>query len=168
MPIYTRTGDDGTTALYGGKRVMKSSDIVTAYGTVDELSSFIGMACSKIKDKKDRDLLIDIQKDLHLIMARLAGNNADLKFIDKKVKDFEEKIDSLDRNLTKLTKFIIPGGSEISSLLHITRVLARRSERKVVELTVAENKLIVKYLNRLSDLFFTLARHYNSDEEIFL
>jgi cob(I)alamin adenosyltransferase len=168
MPIYTKTGDRGTTALYGGKRVSKSDPQVEAYGTVDELSSFIGLTGSKLTDKADKEFLIDIQKDLYLLMANLSGAKTDLKPLEEKITGFERKIDELDKTLSKLTKFIIPCGSENASWFQVLRVLTRRAERKVIGLKLEEFAIPVKYLNRLSDLFFTMARSYNRDQEIVL
>ncbi len=168
MPIYTKTGDRGTTALYGGKRVSKSDARVEAYGTADELSSFIGLTASKMKKMTDREILIDIQKDLYLIMANLSGSKTDLAPLEGRILEFEKRIDEMDKTLPRLTKFIIPGGSEESSWFQVLRVLTRRAERKVVGLTDSGYEMPIKYLNRLSDLFFTLARFHNKDREIIL
>lgn len=168
MPIYTKTGDRGTTALYGGKRVSKSDIQVEAYGTVDELSSFIGLTASKLGKIPDREILIGIQKDLYLIMANLSGSKTDLAPLEARISEFEKHIDDMDTVLPKLTKFIIPGGSEESSWFQVLRVLARRAERKVVGLAGDGYEMPIKYLNRLSDLFFTLARFHNKNREIIL
>lgn len=167
MPIYTRTGDRGTTSLYNGKRVSKSNVLVEAYGTVDELTSYIGLVSPKIKDKKDQELLVEIQKDLYRIMGVLSGSKLDLKYLDKRILGFERTIDGLDRKLPKLKRFILPGGNENSSLFHVLRVVCRRAERNVVSIKQPDD-LIVKYLNRLSDLFFTMARKYGPRKEIVL
>lgn len=167
MSIYTRTGDAGTTGLYGGKRILKSDLQVEAYGSIDELTSFIGLVIVKIKNKKDKLFLISLQKDLHQIMASLSGAKTDLEFLfEKKVLSFENKIDELEKKLPKLTKFILPGGTEISSWFHILRVICRRAERNVVRFN--NNIIIVKYLNRLSDLLFVMARTYGKNKEIVL
>src|SRR3989344_2215165 len=170
MPIYTKTGDKGTTALFGGKRVSKADLQVEAYGSVDELTSYIGLVNSKIKNQKAKLFLIEIQKDLYKIMGYLAGSKSNIKYLDGRVKDFENKIDEIDKKLPKLTKFILPGGSEISSLFHILRTICRRSERSVIrfsEKLTTEHRLLItiKYLNRLSDLFFTLARSHNKGKD---
>ncbi len=156
------------TSLYGGKRVLKSDSLVEAYGTVDELSSFMGLTVSKIRSTKDRSFLISIQKDLYLIMASLSGTNTDLTFLDPRIMEFERAIDQYDKKLPKLTKFIIPGGNEVSALFQVLRVLTRRAERKTVALDDGRYLLPIKYLNRLSDLFFTMARSYNRNREIVL
>jgi len=166
MPIYTRTGDKGFTSLYGGKRVLKSDLQVETYGTVDELTSFIGMVVSKMT-KNDKKFLLDIQKDLYKIMSYLSGMEINLKFLKNKTKKFEDKIDQLDKKLPRLINFIIPGGTEISSWFHILRTVCRRAERLVVQLpTTVNQQLIIIYINRLSDLFFTLARFYNRGKEV--
>ena len=167
MSIYTRTGDSGTTALYGGKRISKADLQVEAYGSIDELTSFIGLVINKLINEKDRIFLISVQKDLYQIMAVLSGANIDLKFLfGEKVLTFENKIDELEKKLPKLNKFILPGGTEISSWFHILRVICRRAERNVVRFD--NNIIIVKYLNRLSDLLFVMARTYGKNKEIIL
>lgn len=168
MPIYTKTGDRGTTGLYGGKRVMKSAPVVEAYGTVDELSSFIGLVASKLKNKEDVKTLVSIQKDLYQMMAVLSGLNSTLDFLDGKVTSFEKKINDMDKKLPLLRRFIIPGGTEMSSLFHVLRVLARRAERKVVGISTSKYQTTIKYLNRLSDMFFTMARIYGKGKEVVL
>lgn len=178
MPIYTKTGDKGKTSLFGGKRVSKDDPQVAAYGSVDELSSFLGMPTALLKRKPDKEFLLEIQKDLYLIMGFLAGAaNSKLKVIDiptmeKRVKVFEERIDFIESRLPKLRRFILPGGSELSTWFHINRTVCRRAERAIVRLN-EKTKLdketvgvIIQYLNRLSDLFFDLARWYNKEKEI--
>lgn len=174
MPIYTKTGDKGTTALFGGKRISKANLQVEAYGSVDELSSFLGLLIYKLKPTTYKLFLIDIQKDLYKIMAHLSGAKLDLGFLDFRVEEFEKKIDGMDKKLTKLTRFILPGGSELSSWFHILRAVCRKSERRVVAyfqnnetMKQYNNIAILKYLNRLSDLFFTLARFYNKGKDQF-
>ena len=178
MPIYTRTGDSGTTGLYGGKRISKADCQVETYGSIDELTSYIGLLVVKLKDKKEADFLIEIQKDLYQIMSFLSGAKIDLSVLEKKVALFEKKIDAIEKKLPKLNQFIIPGGSEISSLFQILRVLCRKSERRNIDffnstslkLRGAGNQqlIVVKYLNRLSDLFFDLARKYGKNNEVVL
>jgi cob(I)alamin adenosyltransferase len=166
MSIYTRTGDDGTTATYGGIRKPKSDLLFYAIGTVDELTSFIGLVINKLKRKDDRLFLTQIQKDLYLVMAVLAGGKKDLSHLAQEVKKIEEKIDKLESDLPKLNKFILPQGSELSSWFHVLRSVCRRAERNVVKFK--NNLVIVKYLNRLSDLFFVIARTYGKNKEIVL
>ncbi|MBI5123402.1 cob(I)yrinic acid a,c-diamide adenosyltransferase [Candidatus Roizmanbacteria bacterium] len=167
MSIYTRTGDSGTTGLYGGKRLSKSDLQVEAYGSIDELTSFIGLVVNKLINRKDKLFLISLQKDLYQIMAVLSDAKIDLKFLfEARVLSFEKKIDGLEKKLPKLNKFILPGGNEISSWFHILRVVCRRAERNAVRFN--NNIIIVKYLNRLSDLLFVMARNYGKNNEVVL
>lgn len=169
MPIYTKTGDDGTTSLYGGKRVLKSDLRVEACGSVDELSCLIGLLMAMINNPVDRRFLTQIQKNLYLIMSVLSGGNTNIQRLEGGVKKLEQKIDSLQKNLPKLGRFLLPQGTEISCLFHISRTVCRRSERCVVRyfkvLKIENFKLkIIQYLNRLSDLLFVMARKYNTKE----
>ncbi len=166
MPIYTRTGDTGMTSLFGGKRVSKSDDVIDTYGTIDELTSFVGLSIVKITAEADRRLLIKIQRSLYQIMARLSGAKVDLSHLDKEILEFEKEMDKIGSSLPRLNKFIVPGGTETSSLLHICRAICRRSERSCVK--ISRNPEVVRYLNRLSDLFFDLARKYGNGTEITL
>lgn len=173
MPIYTRTGDLGTTGLYGGKRISKADCQVETYGSIDELTSHIGLIVVKLKDKEEALFLIEIQRDLYKIMSFLSGAKVDLSHLEKKVAVFEKKMDSIEEKLPPLNKFIIPGGNEISSLFQILRVLCRKSERRNIDFfnkskIRSEQLIIVKYLNRLSDLFFDLARKYGKNHEVVL
>lgn len=170
MPIYTKGGDKGKTSLYGGKRVSKTDPQVEAYGSVDELSSFIGLVASKSKPNEQK-ILLDLQKDLYKIMSYLSGANLDLGFLDLRMKEFENEIDQIDKKLPKLTRFILPGGNELSAWFHILRVICRRSERKVIKyyssLKIKKFKFeIIRYLNRLSDYFFILARSKNKGKDV--
>jgi cob(I)alamin adenosyltransferase len=173
MPIYTRTGDLGTTGLYGGKRISKADCQIETYGSIDELTSYIGLVAVKLNNKEDSDFLIEIQRDLYKIMGFLSGAKSDLSNLEEKVVKFENKIDLIEKELPKLTKFIIPGGNEVSSLFQILRVLCRKAERRNIDFfnkrKITEGELrIIKYLNRLSDLFFDLARKYGKDNEVVL
>ena len=166
MPIYTRTGDDGTTSTYGGVRKSKSAPLFYAIGAIDELTSFIGLVVGKLNNKKDKLFLSKIQKNLYLIMASLSGSKKDLNFLKLEVEIIEKKIDKLTLTLPQLNKFILPQGTETSSWFHILRTVCRRAERNVVKLKIVNGKLkIFEYLNRLSDLFFVMARFYNKDNE---
>jgi len=172
MVIYTKTGDKGTTSIYGGKRVSKDDLIIEASGSIDELSTFIGLTVSYITDKKEVLFLINIQKNLYLIMAYLSGAKIELKQLSEDTKRFEQIIDDYTSRLPKLNRFILNPGTKIASLFHILRVETRRCERRVVSyLKNAKNlknneKLILMYINRLSDLFFTFARKYSKSKEI--
>lgn len=173
MPIYTRTGDSGTTSLFGGKKISKADCQIETYGSIDELTSYTGLVVVKLKNKKDINILIQIQKDLYKIMSFLSGAKINLLGLEKKVLEFEKKIDLIEGKLPKLNKFILPGGNEISALFQILRVICRKAERRNIDYfnskQITDNELrIIKYLNRLSDLFFTFARKYGKDNEIVL
>lgn len=173
MSIYTRTGDDGTTATFGGIRKSKSDPLFYAIGTIDELTSFIGLVIGKLDNKRDKLFLTEVQENLYLIMANLSGGKKNLDNLNEEVKIIEKKIDEMELNLPKLNKFILPQGTELSSWFHIIRTICRRAERNVVKLhnnneatclptgKVKQCSNAIRYLNRLSDLFFVMARFYN-------
>jgi len=171
MPIYTRFGDKGKTALFGGKTVSKNSIRVEAYGNLDELNSFLGVVLSQIKDKKIKKELLQIQNDLFEIGASLASlrveNHLKLsKKLKQRVLEFEKTIDLLTKKLPQLNNFILPGG-KTGSLLHYARTISRRAERRTVALAEKEKVIdeVLIYLNRLSDLLFTFARAVNYQEK---
>jgi cob(I)alamin adenosyltransferase len=170
MPIYTRFGDKGKTALFGGKTVSKGNIRVEAYGNLDELNSFLGLCLSQIKDKKIKAELLQIQSDLFEIGACLAGPGKTYQELGKKLKqrvlDFEKTIDTLTKKLPKLNNFILPSG-RTGALLHYARTISRRAERRTVALSEKEKVLdeVLVYLNRLSDLLFTFARAINFQEK---
>ncbi len=174
MSIYTRTGDKGTTSLFGGQRLLKSDPLIEAFGSIDELSSLIGLAAARISKKELRQLLTIIQKDLYEIMASLSGKKLDLKMLAQQVVFFEQIIDRTSLQLPKLTGFILPQGSETSGWLHFLRAVCRRTERTVVKLLKNQSShryslpITIKYLNRLSDLFFVLARKHNQKKEVLI
>jgi cob(I)alamin adenosyltransferase len=168
--IYTKTGDKGDTGLFGGGRVPKYSLRIEAYGTVDELNSFIGLASTEVKDTDVEALLEKIQSELFTVGSNLAAPDIEKdksriipKVTEEFIKDTENAIDKFEEKLEPLKNFILPGGSKGAALLHVCRTICRRAERKVVELKSKEivNDNIVIFLNRLSDLFFVLARHEN-------
>jgi cob(I)alamin adenosyltransferase len=166
MPIYTKQGDLGETSLIGGKRVKKSTLRVDAYGTVDELNSVIGVVITSLGAKGSRleTELQEIQHDLFEIGSELANPEAkELTFLTQRVSAFETMIDELTQALPELTHFILPGGSMTGAQLHMARTIARRAERRIVSLNDREpiDGGIIKYINRLSDLFFTMARYAN-------
>ena len=174
MPIYTKTGDRGTTSLFGGKRINKSSAQVEAYGMLDEFSSWLGFIIAKFDDKNDIELLSSIQNDLHKVMSVLSANTKlSLEKLVKSTEEHEKYIDSLDKKLPKLTSFILPQGGEIASRIHIARTVCRRAERNLSALFLEKdsgitekNQLIIsRYINRLSDLLFMLARKYGEYEK---
>jgi len=168
MSIYTKTGDDGTTSLYGGKRVAKSDPQVIAYGTVDELSSFIGVLLTMLTHTSHIVLLTTIQKDLHTLSAYLAGKKTNLAFLKKRVQLFEQTIDETQKKLPPLHSFILPQGTQLTSWFHVVRAVCRRAERAIVAIHNKEKAYtqIIVYVNRLSDLFFVLGRVYNTRKEI--
>lgn len=173
MKIYTRIGDKGLTTLGNGKKVSKSSLRVQAYGNVDELNSAIGVVVSATGKQQliVRDQLIQIQKDLFEIGTCLANSTRTDKnlndYLKQRVLDFEKEIDLLTKKLPELTHFILPGGGRIGALLHLARTICRRGERRVVKLAKNEtlNEQVIVYLNRLSDLLFTMARSVNLKEK---
>ncbi|MCJ7826196.1 cob(I)yrinic acid a,c-diamide adenosyltransferase [Patescibacteria group bacterium] len=132
MPIYTRTGDFGETSLFGGKRVWKFDDIVDLYGLIDELNSFIGLIVSIVAVLEVQEFLREIQKDLFTMGSFFAGGNVRLHQIKNRVEEMEARIDKMDDTLPSLHQFILPGGTKLSSLIHIARSVARRVERKAV------------------------------------
>lgn len=175
MKIYTKTGDKGETGLLGGERVSKSSLRIEAYGTIDELNSFIGLAINEVIDKSIKKLLTKIQNQLFIVGSDLAAPKSKktpklkIKRTPKKFyRDLEKAIDFYEGKLEPLRNFILPGGSKAGSLLHICRTITRRAERRVVALNdavkVGDN--IIIFLNRLSDLFFVLARYENKCRNI--
>ncbi len=163
MPIYTRTGDTGTTSLFGGKRVLKCEQLVKVYGSIDELNSWVGLIASQITVPDVQQFLATIQSDLFTIGSTLAGWKGDLGGLNDRVKEMEARIDGMEKKLPPLKNFILPGGSTLGAYTHIARGICRKVERQAVALVQKElvDPLIIKYLNRLSDLFFMLARFIN-------
>jgi cob(I)alamin adenosyltransferase len=165
--IYTKTGDKGTTSLIGGTKVLKSHLRIEAYGTVDELNSHIGLCRDLLADEASRDMLKEIQDRLFTIGSALAqepGKDAKMKLPDLEendVKQLEKEIDRMDGLLPAMNSFILPGGHPTVSQIHIARCVCRRAERCCVRLEQdmkEPGSLILKYLNRLSDYLFVLAR----------
>lgn len=171
MPIYTRTGDTGSTSLFGGKRVLKCEELVDVYGSIDELNSWVGLIASELDVADVKEFLVKIQKDLFVIGSTFAGWKGDLTSIKERVAEMEARIDALEKELPDLKNFILPGGSQLGALTHVARGICRRVERQAVALAKMPNakyqmpneemNTILKYLNRLSDLFFMLARFIN-------
>lgn len=198
MSIYTRTGDTGTTSLFGGKRVLKCEELVDAYGSIDELNSWIGLITADDKiSPEQKEFLQKIQSDLFIIGGSLAGwreipqgpalggiKGRALDNLDKRVMEMEVTIDVLEKNLPPLKNFIIPGGTTSGARVHLARSVSRRVERQVVALKAVPDgrqvrnvrevrkvreedyNLIIKYLNRLSDLLFILARTINKKSNV--
>jgi cob(I)alamin adenosyltransferase len=168
MKIYTKTGDRGDTGLFGGGRVTKSHPRVDAYGDVDELNASLGLARAIEPMPRIDELLVPIQRDLFAVGALLATPDlekmrqhlAKARVDEARIAQLEQAIDDADAELDPLRAFILPGGSPKAAALHVARTVCRRAERRVVELTHNEEipELAVIYLNRLSDLLFTLAR----------
>ena len=165
-------GDTGKTRMLGSAEIDKDSLSVDATGSVDELNSFVGLAAVKIEDRAVLELLHDIQKDLFTIGAELAGSRGrddkNTQLEPSHVVRLEDEIFKLDNDLPPLQNFILPGGSEAASLLHVCRSVSRRAERRVVALKKERiiNEDIVRYLNRLSYLFFLLARQTNENQGV--
>ena len=176
MKIYTKTGDEGDTGLFGGGRVPKDHPRVEAYGEVDELNSAIGVARAATPVALFDELLEGIQRDLFAIGGQLASPDPEKvkKALEKaglseeRVAVMERAIDEADRELPPLTAFVLPAGSAKAAALHLARTVCRRAERSVVRLSrdATVPPLFVVYLNRLSDLLFTLARLANHREGV--
>ena len=169
MKIYTKTGDKGETGLFGGQRVSKDSLRITAYGTIDELNSFIGLAITEVNDEGVRMDLLNIQNKLFVLGSDLATpeDKTDKLSIQRTPASYstemEEMIDKYDAQLEELRNFILPGGTKGAALLQVCRTICRRAEREVVALkkTVTIDDNILIFLNRLSDLLFVLSRFEN-------
>ena len=169
--IYTKTGDDGRTGLFGGGRVEKDHVRVEAYGDVDELNAVIGAARAVEMMPRVDEILAPIQRDLFAIGALLATPHPEkhkeqlekARLSDKRIAQLEQAIDDGEEELEPLKAFIMPGGTSKASALHVARTVCRRAERAVITLqrTDAVPQIVVVYLNRLSDLLFVLARVAN-------
>ena len=168
MKIYTKTGDGGETSLFGGTRVRKSDPRVAAYGDVDELNAQLGLARTTSTDAEIVAELLQLQRDLFALGAQLADphekiasrvNKAVLR--DGDVQRLEQLIDTLDAALPPLRHFILAGGHACGAALHVARAVCRRAERQMVALEPAIDPVLLKYINRLSDLLFVLARTAN-------
>ena len=170
MKIYTRTGDEGQTGLFGGGRVSKTHPRVEAYGDVDELNAAIGLARAIESMPRVDEVLVPLQRDLFAIGALLATPELDkmkrqlekASIDERRITELEHAIDDGDRELEPLKAFIVPGGTPKAAALHVARTVCRRAERRVIALANEEiPQVVVVYLNRLSDLLFTLARVAN-------
>jgi cob(I)alamin adenosyltransferase len=169
MKIYTKTGDEGKTMLFGGKRVPKDNLRIEVGGTIDELNSIIGVCRSANSVKEIDTILGEIQSDLFYLGADLATPKSreriSIKRLDKPViTRVEHHIDVLVNKLESLENFILPGGNKCAALIHFSRTICRRAERLIVRLARKENigKIPLMYINRLSDLLFVLARWSNT------
>jgi cob(I)alamin adenosyltransferase len=157
--IYTRTGDDGTTGLGDGSRTQKDSLRVEAYGTADELNSTVGLLIAHLDDPHLEAVLLDVQHDLFDLGGELCMPNMVL-IADRHIDRLEKELDRLNADLPPLKDFILPGGSIAAATAHLARTLCRRAERRVISLARQEpvNEPVIRYLNRLSDLLFVIAR----------
>jgi cob(I)alamin adenosyltransferase len=165
MKIYTKTGDNGTTGLLGGTRVSKANLRIDAYGTVDELNSYLGLLRDQTVNKHRVDELINIQNILFIIGSYLASDpdKSKVKIPELnpiEVEALEKRMDEMNEKLPEMRNFVLPGGHESVSYCHITRCVCRRAERLVTGLSEVSqtNELVLKYLNRLSDYLFVLSR----------
>ncbi len=172
MPIYTKTGDKGTTALFNNSRVSKAHIRLQTYGDIDELNSLLGVVISELpKSYSQRVMLSQVQKDLFAIGAVLANpvapiDTAFLETLTARTSEFEKEIDTMTGKLAELKNFILPGGAKAAALLQYARAVSRRVERSSVALHEKETVAleILQYLNRLSDYLFTCARLVNHTE----
>ncbi len=179
MKIYTKTGDKGKTSLFGGTRVPKYNERIEAYGTIDELNSHIGLIRDQKIDSHTKDVLIKIQNELFTLGAVLATpkekeklkNGQDRlnipKVTDNDIQYLEKEIDLMNETLPAMTNFVLPGGHPTVSFCHIARCVCRRAERICVALSEKEeiDEIVLKYLNRLSDYLFVLARKLTIDNK---
>lgn len=162
--IYTKTGDQGETGLFGGKRLSKAHIRIESYGTVDELNSCLGVVRDHLEDETLRDTLLSIQSLLFTVGSKLASDPAkkmDLPgLIDADIEMLENGIDQMEEQLPALKNFILPGGHPTVSFIHLARTVCRRAERTVVALAEIESvePILLTYLNRLSDYLFVLGR----------
>ncbi len=167
MAIYTKTGDEGETSLLGKKRVSKSNAVFSLLGTFDELNASLGVISDT--QPKTKEILNNIQNDIFMLGSILAGYKESADFdvkLNNRVEEFESNIDEISTELPELTNFILPGGCDSAAKLHFSRAVCRRLERETVAFFESEPKakyksVILKYVNRLSDLLFVLARYEN-------
>jgi cob(I)alamin adenosyltransferase len=177
MKIYTKTGDKGQTSLYGGTRISKASARVEAYGIIDELNAFIGVAKSQIENEECIHQLKKIQFDLFTVGSEsatpidklmLANGKPRLPLVisDKEIEELEGWMDAMESQLEPLQYFILPGGGKAATAMHVARTVCRRAERALVFLNETEELRpeLVKYLNRLSDYLFVLGRFVSKDQ----
>lgn len=175
MKIYTKTGDRGDTRLFDGTKTRKDDPRVDAYGDVDELNSFIGAATAWIQDAALVAILHDIQRDLFSVGAQLANpksadeKNERFRLNAQRITVLEETIDRFETELPPLRQFILAGGGPAGAMLHVARTVCRRAERRVVAIAanIPVDDVVIRYLNRLSDFLFVLARlvNYRQDQQ---
>jgi len=164
MKIYTKKGDSGETSLLGGKKVSKADKRLNAYGTIDELNSFLGLLRTKLQSETDKKFVFEVQQSLFVVGAVLAmpteEQNKFAEFDASLIEKLEQKMDCIENELPPLKNFVVYGDNEISAICHICRSIARRAEREIVLLHQSDpvEQNIIKYINRLSDWLFVLAR----------
>jgi len=173
MKIYTKTGDAGKTSLLGGTRVSKAELRLETYGTVDELNSFLGLVSDLEIDDKRKQFLRNIQYRLFTVGSSLAAETEKARDFKPDLQEddvtiLETSIDSMTSTLPEMRNFIVPGGHQLVSSTHIARTICRRAERLVIKLseTAPVEEIVVRYLNRLSDYLFVLARKQGSDLKV--
>ncbi|HAL65675.1 MAG: ATP/cobalamin adenosyltransferase [Bacteroidetes bacterium 38_7] len=171
--IYTRTGDEGETSLIGGQRVLKSHERIEAYGTLDELNAFIGLVADLCEDIQAKQLLVLIQGNIFTIESHFAASSPAFqenlpKLAESDIEMLEIEIDRMNKDLPSLDSFILPFGHPSISAAHMARTVCRRAERRIVNvLSGSEQELLgLKFINRLSDFFFVLARRFAFDLKI--
>lgn len=170
--IYTRTGDKGTTSLVGGVRVSKTHTRLEAYGTIDELSSHIGLLLTYVEIEEDVELLTYVQHKLFTVGSYLATDttqtevNIASEVSEASIERIEQRIDEVDVALPRLTAFILPGGNRASTVAHVCRTICRRAERRILAIEETEqveiDEKVKRFVNRLSDYLFVLARELNN------
>jgi len=170
MKIYTKTGDAGTTALFGGKRVSKADLRIETYGTVDELNSYVGLVRDQHVNENRKNILVEIQDRLFTIGAILATEPGNTKvkipsLVQDDVTVLEKEIDAMDASLPPMKSFVLPGGHQSVSFCHVARTVCRRAERLVIALDAQEkiDAIVIQYLNRLSDYLFMLSRKMSAE-----
>jgi cob(I)alamin adenosyltransferase len=168
--IYTRTGDEGYTSLAGGKRVLKTDPRIEAYGTVDELNSFIACLIDEIPDEEMKKFLLRIQYNLFTLGGYLATENegGTCRIAPQEIVGLETAMDQIDAGLPQLKYFILPGGCKSNSLAHVCRTVCRRAERLIHKVNESEkiDPVALKYMNRISDFFFLLARQQSQQNQV--
>lgn len=170
MKIYTKTGDKGTTALFGGKRVSKADLRIETYGTVDELNSYVGLVRDQPVNQIRKNSLVEIQDRLFTIGSILATEPGNTKvkipsLTQEDVTLLEKEIDEMDASLPPMKSFVLPGGHQSVSFCHVARTVCRRAERLVIALDAQEkiDPVVIQYLNRLSDYLFMLSRKMSAE-----
>ncbi|GAB6084902.1 cob(I)yrinic acid a,c-diamide adenosyltransferase [Alkaliphilus crotonatoxidans] len=168
MKIYTKTGDEGLTSLYDGKRVYKDDIRVESYGTIDELNTALGLARTFIDDQEIVEIIYRIQRELFDVAGELATSDRDQfpeKIKESHIEFLEEVIDQYISRVEQIDKFIIPGTNRAAASLHVARTVCRRAERRILTLKreVYVSDQLLKYVNRLSDAIYSLARYLETD-----